>query len=81
MNDKIIKDISENRGTILLYIDEEGSVVMITSGDITKKQNIAANKLLIVIGNHSIIFSIVLYLEIIFTKISFYFSSLFKKNN
>ena len=81
MNNKIIKDIAENRGTILLYIDEEGSVVMITSGDITKKQSIAANKLLTVIGDHSIIFSIVLYLEIIFTKISFYFSSLFKKNN
>ena len=79
MNDDIIKDITGGKGTVLLYIDEEGSVVMITSGDISKKQEIATNKLLTVIGDHSIIFSIVLYLELFFTKISFYFSSLFKK--
>ena len=80
MNEKIIKDIAENRGTILIYIDEEGSVVMITSGEISKKQSAATNKLLTVIGDHSFIFSIVLYLEIIFTRISYFFSSLFRKD-
>ena len=79
MNKKIIKDIAENRGAILIYIDEEGSVVMITSGDISKKQSITTNKLLTVMGDHSFVLSIVLYLEIIFTKISNFFSSFFRK--
>ena len=81
MNDKIIKDISENKGTVLIYINEEGEVIMITSGDMSSKQIKETNKIVTVIGDHSIVFSIVLGLEMMFNRISFFVGSLFRKQN
>tara|TARA_Y100000592_G_C5423908_1_gene294622 strand:+ start:126 stop:374 length:249 start_codon:yes stop_codon:yes gene_type:complete len=81
MNDKIIKDISENKGTVLIYINEEGEVIMITSGDMSSRQIKETNKIVTVIGDHSIVFSIVLGLEMMFNRISFFVGSLFRKQN
>lgn len=81
MNDKIIKDISENKGTVLIYINEEGEVIMITSGDMSSRQIKETNKIVTVIGDHSIVFSIVLGLEMMFNRISFFIASLFRKQN
>tara|TARA_B100001287_G_C22665528_1_gene522622 strand:+ start:28 stop:273 length:246 start_codon:yes stop_codon:yes gene_type:complete len=80
MNDKIIKDISEKKGSVLIYINEEGEVIMITSGDMSYRQIRETNKIVTVVGDHSIVFSLVLCLEMLFSKLSFFISNLFRKN-
>tara|TARA_B100000212_G_C27375883_1_gene534690 strand:+ start:2216 stop:2458 length:243 start_codon:yes stop_codon:yes gene_type:complete len=79
MNDKIIKDISEKKGSVLIYINEEGEVIMITSGDMSYRQIKETNKIVTVIGDHSIVFSLVLGLEMLFNKLSFFVANLFRK--
>ena len=70
MNDKIIKDISEKKGSVLIYINEEGEVIMITSGDMSYRQIRETNKIVTVVGDHSIVFSLVLCLEMLFSKLA-----------
>ena len=53
---------------------------MITSGDMSYKQIRETNKIVTVIGDHSLVLSLVLGLEMLFNKFSFFIANLFRRN-
>lgn len=68
----------KNFSSILFYVTHEGDVIMLTTGDMTRIQKNIATKMLVVSGSHSIVLRLVLSLEILFEKIMYRFSELFK---
>lgn len=62
----------------LLYITKEGEVVVMTSGEMSKIQEKTLDKIFTVIGDHSLVFKIILSLEILFEKITNRISYWFK---
>ena len=62
----------------LLYITKEGEVVVMTSGEMSKTQEKTLDKIFTVIGDHSLVFKIILSLEILFEKITNRISYWFK---
>jgi len=79
LKNELLSEIEDN-GMIMLCVTKEGDVIMLTTGDITPVQNSIAEKILTVIGDHSIVFKLFLYLEILFSKILFKISSKFRRN-
>ena len=64
---QVINDINES-GAILLYVNADGDITLLTSGNITKQQTKTAERMLITM-NPSFILQIVLWLEIVFVKL------------
>ena len=64
---QVINDIKES-GAILIYVNADGDITLLTSGNITKQQTKTAERMLITM-NPSFILQIVLWLEIVFVKL------------
>ena len=66
---EFIKGDIEKYSGIMFYVGYSGDVIMLTSGNISKRQQKIAERMLISADNHSIILRFVLSLEILFEKI------------
>jgi hypothetical protein len=64
---QVIDEIKES-GAILVYINVDGNITLLTSGNITKLQSKTAERMLISV-NPSIILSIIIWMEINFVKL------------
>ena len=69
MNEKIIAKIIKGKGTILIYIDESGEVMMLTTGELSKDQVVVLSKIITVVDNHSLVLKLVLGLEMLFDSL------------
>ena len=69
MNEKIIEKIIKGKGTILIYIDESGEVMMLTTGELSKDQVVVLSKIITVVDNHSLVLKLVLGLEMLFNSL------------
>ena len=69
MNEKIIEKIIKGKGTILIYIDESGEVMMLTTGELSKDQVVVLSKIITVVDNHSLVLKLVLGLEMLFDSL------------
>lgn len=74
----LIEDIQKS-SMIMLYINREGDVIMFSTGEYSKEQQKIAEKILVTVGSHSFIFSLILKLEIFFSRLVYSFSNMFKK--
>ena len=66
--DFIKGDIKEFAG-IMFYVGHSGEVIMLTTGEISKKQQKIAERMLVAADGHSIVLRFVISLEILFEKI------------
>tara|TARA_B100000085_G_scaffold192510_1_gene176406 strand:+ start:587 stop:856 length:270 start_codon:yes stop_codon:yes gene_type:complete len=64
-----IKGDIENYSGIIFYVGYSGDVIMLTSGNVSKRQQKIAERMLISADNHSIVLRLVISLEIMFEKI------------
>mgnify|MGYP001448067425 CR=1 FL=1 len=64
-----IKGDIENYSGIMFYVGYSGDVIMLTSGNVSKRQQKIAERMLISADNHSIVLRLVISLEIMFEKI------------
>ena len=69
MNEKIIEKIIKGKGTILIYIDESGEVMMLTTGELSRDQVVVLSKIITVVDNHSLVLKLVLGLEMLFDSL------------
>ena len=76
--EKIKKDIVDNP-VVMFIVNIDGSITMITTGDISEIQEDVATKVLICSGKHSFVLKLVLWLEILFEKSTYYISDLFRR--
>ena len=80
-NKEIINALKEdihNNAFVIFCVSEDGSVTMITTGDISKTQKNICSNMIIVSGDHSIILSSVLFLERTFENITYKFKLFFQ---
>ena len=77
VHNQIIKDIKES-STILIHVDKEGDITLLTAGNITKKQSKTAERMLITVSP-SIILLLFLSIEVFFVKLEDTASKIFKK--
>lgn len=68
--DETLKDLESNK-SVIFFISSNGNISMISTGDISPKQKKICERILVSCGDHSIILSIFLYLEILFEKFVF----------
>ena len=66
MDKKVIEKIISNKGTVLIFIDDSGEVMMLTTGDLTDDQLKSVTKVITIIDEHSFVLKFVLFLEIFF---------------
>lgn len=78
MDEKIIENIIKGKGTILIFIDESGEIMMLTTGDLNKTQLSKLSKIVTILDDHSFVLKIVLWLEIFFDNLLARFGRLFK---
>lgn len=78
MQDKVLSDLEEN-GAILLLINKDTEVMMITTGSFSNEQAKIAEKIITVIEKHSFVLSFFLFLEIILYRLQSRFIGLFRK--
>ena len=78
MDEKIIENIIRGKGTILIFIDESGEIMMLTTGDLNKTQLSKLSKIVTILDDHSFVLKIVLWLEIFFDNLLARFGRLFK---
>ena len=74
---QVIDEIKEN-GAILVYVNADGNVTLLTSGNITKLQSKTAERMLISV-NPSIVLRIVIWMEVSFVKLEDVVSSFLRK--
>lgn len=74
----ILDDLSKN-SSLIIYVNHEGNVFMISTGKSSKKQQKMSEKILTVISDHSFVFKLVLFAEIMFSRLLFKFGSFFNK--
>ena len=74
----ILDDLSKN-SSLIIYVNHEGNVFMISTGKSSKKQQKMSEKILTVISDHSFIFSIILKLEILFSRFTYTLGNLFSR--
>jgi len=79
MNEKIIDKIISNKGTVLIFIDDSGEVMMLTSGDLTEDQIKSVTKVITILDDHSFVLKIILFIEIFFNNILYRLGNLFKR--
>ena len=80
LSDELTNNI-KNFSSILFYVTHEGEVIMISTGKMTPIQKNIATRMLVVAGSHSLVLKIVLNLEILFEKITYRFTELFRSKN
>ncbi len=66
--DFIKSDIKDFAG-IMFYVGHSGEVIMLTTGEVSKKQQRIAERMLVAADGHSIVLRLVINLEILFEKI------------
>lgn len=66
IDEKIIEEITEGKGTVLIYIDESGELVFLTSGVLSRSQTIVLTKVITIADEHSIVLKFVLGIEMFF---------------
>ena len=76
--EKIKEDIKDNP-VVMFIVNIDGSITMITTGDISEVQEDIATKVLVCSGKHSIVLKLVLWLEILFEKSTYFISDLFSR--
>ena len=74
---QVISDIKES-GAILIYINTDGNITLLTSGNITKPQSKSAERMLITV-KPSFVLRLTLWAEITFVKIEDTVVSFFRK--
>ena len=79
IDDKIVEKIIAGKGTVVIYIDESGEVIMLTTGDLTKNQLSTLSKIITIVDKHSIVLSLVLGIEMFFDNILYKIKKLFQK--
>ena len=80
LSDELTNNI-KNFSSILFYVTHEGEVIMMSTGKMTPIQKNIATRMLVVAGSHSLVLKIVLNLEILFEKITYRFTELFRSKN
>ena len=65
----------------MFYVTHEGEVIMMSTGKMTPIQKNIATRMLVVAGSHSLVLKIVLNLEILFEKITYRFTELFRSKD
>ena len=78
IQETILDDLSKN-SALIIYVNQDGNVFMISTGEHSSKQQKMSEKILSVISDHSIIFKIVLFAEIMFSRFIFNLSRRFSK--
>lgn len=76
--EKIKEDIKDNP-VVMFIVNVDGSITMITTGDISEVQEDIATKVLVCSGKHSLVLKLVLWLEILFEKSTYFISDLFSR--
>jgi len=79
MNKDVIEKIISNKGTVLIFIDDSGEVMMLTTGDITDEQLKFVTKVATIIDEHSFVLKFVLFLEIFFNNMLFRLGKFFNR--
>ena len=79
IDDKIVEKIIAGKGTVVIYIDESGEVIMLTTGDLTKNQLSTLSKIITIVDKHSIVLSLVLGIEMFFDNILYKIKKLFSR--
>ena len=79
IDDKIVEKIIAGKGTVVIYIDESGEVIMLTTGDLSKKQLSTLSKIITIVDKHSIVLGLVLGIEMFFENIIYKIKKLFSK--
>ena len=79
MDEKIIEKIISNKGTVLIFIDDSGEVMMLSTGDITDDQLKTLTKVTTIIDEHSFVLKFILFLEIFFNNILFRIDKFFNR--
>jgi hypothetical protein len=79
MNKDVIEKIISNKGTVLIFIDDSGEVMMLTTGDITDEQLKFVTKVTTIIDEHSFVLKFVLFLEIFFNNMLFRLGKFFNR--
>ena len=69
IDEKIIEEITEGKGTVLIYVDESGELVFLTSGVLSRSQTIVLTKVITIVDDHSIVLKCVLGIEIFFNSL------------
>jgi hypothetical protein len=75
-----IEQESNEKGAAIFFVGNDGELSMITTGVLSKYQKDICTKMLVASGNHSIILSIVLWLEIRFEKLVYNISEWISPN-
>lgn len=79
MNEKIIEKIVSNKGTVLIFIDDTGEVIMMTTGDLTDSQLKSLTKVITIIDEHSFVLKFILFIEIFFNNMLFRLGRFFNR--
>lgn len=87
MLDESTKDIAadilyniENQSAVILYIDKEGNVILISHDDMSQVQKSIISRIMISIGKSSLIFKAFMFFELFLTNIDFSLKRMFRKN-
>ena len=78
MEEEIVDSLVGKESTVLIYIDKNGEVIMLTTGDLTTDQALTATKIITVIGECSIVLKLILSIEIFFNKMIIKLKEMFK---
>lgn len=86
MLDKVTQDLAadildniENQTAVILYIDKEGSVLLLSYDEMTPIQKNILTRIMIAIGDSSFIFKFFMFFEILLSKLDVSLKSLFKR--
>ena len=79
MNEEIVEKIINNKGTVLIFIDDSGEVMMLTSGDLSKHQIKSVTKVITIIDEHSFVLKFILFLEVFFNNMIYRLENIFKR--
>ena len=78
--EKSVKEDINEKGAVIFFVGNDGEMSMITTGVLSKHQKNVCTKMLVASGKHSIILSVVLWLEIKFEKLVYSISEWINPN-
>ena len=79
IDEKIIEEITEGKGTVLIYIDESGELAFLTSGVLSRNQTIVLTKVITIADDHSIVLKFVLAIEMFLNNLAWKLKSFIEK--
>jgi hypothetical protein len=87
MLDKVTQDLAadilnniENQTAVILYIDKEGSVILLSYDEMTPIQKNILTRIMIAIGESSFIFKTFMFFEMLLSKLDFSIKNLFRRS-